>query len=217
MLIHPWDAALDPAEWRDWLASTDRFGMLAVNNRDPAHAHAPLVVPTHFTLAGDELRIHLARPTRSAITWKRPTRCVWRWRVTTPTSLPTGGTRQVGPAKMVCRPATTAPCSSTADPLWSTTRTLKLRFSTRSAPTCGPRAATRPWRATAGPYWRMLPGGSFWVGTRPGIEVLRRIDPRRSARVAVNEDVRQGGVRRSGMLAPRVVIAAIWTDVRGLL
>jgi transcriptional regulator len=60
MLIHPWDAALDPAEWQDWLASTDRFGMLAVNNLDPARA--PLVVPTHFTRTGDELLIHLARP-----------------------------------------------------------------------------------------------------------------------------------------------------------
>jgi transcriptional regulator len=60
VLIHPWDAALDPAEWQAWLATTDRFGMLAVNNLDPAHA--PLVVPTHFALAGDELLIHLARP-----------------------------------------------------------------------------------------------------------------------------------------------------------
>ena len=60
MLIHPWDAALDTTEWRDWLASTDRFGMLAVNNLDPTHA--PLVVPLHFTFAGDELLMHLARP-----------------------------------------------------------------------------------------------------------------------------------------------------------
>ena len=60
MLIHPWDAALDPAEWQGWLASTGRFGMLAVNNLDPAQA--PVVLPTHFTLAGGELLIHLARP-----------------------------------------------------------------------------------------------------------------------------------------------------------
>ena len=60
MLIHPWDAALEPAEWQDWLASTDRFGMLAVNNLDPTHA--PLVVPIHFTGAGEELLMHLARP-----------------------------------------------------------------------------------------------------------------------------------------------------------
>ena len=60
MLIHPWDAALEPAEWQDWLASSGRFGMLAVNNLDPAEA--PLVLPTHFTVAGDELLIHLARP-----------------------------------------------------------------------------------------------------------------------------------------------------------
>jgi transcriptional regulator len=60
VLIHPWDAATDEAEWRDWLAATDRFGVLAVNNLDPACA--PLLLPTHFTLAADELLIHLARP-----------------------------------------------------------------------------------------------------------------------------------------------------------
>lgn len=60
MLIHPWDTALDRAEWQDWLATTNRFGVLAVNNLDPAQA--PIVVPTHFTAAGEELLIHLARP-----------------------------------------------------------------------------------------------------------------------------------------------------------
>ncbi|MDF3336838.1 FMN-binding negative transcriptional regulator [Mycolicibacterium septicum] len=60
MLIHPWDAALDEAEWQNWLAGTDRFGILAVNNLDPASA--PVMVPTHFTHAGGELLLHLARP-----------------------------------------------------------------------------------------------------------------------------------------------------------
>ena len=60
MLIHPWDAALDATEWQEWLASTDRFGMLVVNNLDPAQA--PLALPTHFTVAGEELLFHLARP-----------------------------------------------------------------------------------------------------------------------------------------------------------
>jgi transcriptional regulator len=60
MLIHPWDAALDAAEWQEWLHTVDRFGVLAVNNRDPARA--PLLLPTHFTIAGDELLVHLARP-----------------------------------------------------------------------------------------------------------------------------------------------------------
>lgn len=60
MLIHPWDSALDADEWQSWLASTDRFGTLAVNNLDPAEA--PVLVPTHFTLDGDDLLIHLARP-----------------------------------------------------------------------------------------------------------------------------------------------------------
>ena len=44
MLIHPWDAALDSAEWQDWLATADLFGTLAVNNLDPARA--PFVLPT---------------------------------------------------------------------------------------------------------------------------------------------------------------------------
>jgi transcriptional regulator len=60
MLIHPWDAALDASEWREWLAGTDRFGTLAVNNLDPARA--PLLLPVHFTVAGEELLLHLARP-----------------------------------------------------------------------------------------------------------------------------------------------------------
>jgi transcriptional regulator len=61
VLIHPWDAAIDDAEWQDWVAATDRFGMLVVNNLDPASA--PLVLPAHFTLAGGrEIRLHLARP-----------------------------------------------------------------------------------------------------------------------------------------------------------
>jgi transcriptional regulator len=60
MLIHPWDAALDAAEWQKWVASTDRFGMLAVSNLDLAQA--PVLVPTHFTVAGEELLVHLARP-----------------------------------------------------------------------------------------------------------------------------------------------------------
>lgn len=60
MFIQPWDAAADAAEWQQWLAEADRFGVLAVNNLDAAAA--PIVVPTHFTLAGGELLIHLARP-----------------------------------------------------------------------------------------------------------------------------------------------------------
>lgn len=61
MLIHPWDAAMDASEWQQWLAQTDRFGMLVVNNVDPTQA--PVAVPTHFTVAGEhQLLLHLARP-----------------------------------------------------------------------------------------------------------------------------------------------------------
>ena len=31
---YPWDAAAGPAGWQDWLAATDKFGVLAVNNLD---------------------------------------------------------------------------------------------------------------------------------------------------------------------------------------
>jgi transcriptional regulator len=37
-----------------------RIGVLVVNNLDPAQA--PLVLPSHFALAGGELLLHLARP-----------------------------------------------------------------------------------------------------------------------------------------------------------
>lgn len=60
MLIHPWDAALSPAEWQEWLAKVERFGVLAVNHSDPAQA--PIVVPTHFTLVGEQVLLHFARP-----------------------------------------------------------------------------------------------------------------------------------------------------------
>ena len=60
MLVHPWDAPLDDAEWQQWLASSGGFGVLAVNNADPTQA--PLVLPTHFTVAGPEVLLHLARP-----------------------------------------------------------------------------------------------------------------------------------------------------------
>lgn len=60
MLIHPWDAALEPAEWQQWLAQHERFGVLAMNNADPAQA--PLVLPTHFSVDGEQLILHLARP-----------------------------------------------------------------------------------------------------------------------------------------------------------
>ncbi|MFF6793865.1 transcriptional regulator [Streptomyces filamentosus] len=63
MLIHPWDAAADETEWREWLARHD-FGQLAVNGLpgDP-----PLVQPTHFRYEAEpgpygRVLIHLARP-----------------------------------------------------------------------------------------------------------------------------------------------------------
>lgn len=59
MLIHPWDAALDDAEWQSWIVAGHDFGQLAVNGTP---GQPPAVIPTHFTLAGSVLLVHLAQP-----------------------------------------------------------------------------------------------------------------------------------------------------------
>lgn len=59
MFIQPWDAALDDAEWHTWIADGHDFGILSVNG---LLGHAPIVVPTHFTVDGTALLVHLARP-----------------------------------------------------------------------------------------------------------------------------------------------------------
>jgi transcriptional regulator len=59
VLVHPWDAPLADAEWREWLGRHD-FGQLIApgDGRD-----LPVVVPTHFLYDGDRtVRLHLARP-----------------------------------------------------------------------------------------------------------------------------------------------------------
>ncbi|MEU9688742.1 FMN-binding negative transcriptional regulator [Amycolatopsis japonica] len=59
MLIHPWDAAHDDAEWRAWLSTHD-FGQLIAGGvgRD-----LPIVNPVHFAYDGDRtVLLHLARP-----------------------------------------------------------------------------------------------------------------------------------------------------------
>ncbi|MET7569249.1 FMN-binding negative transcriptional regulator [Streptomyces sp. NPDC005492] len=60
MLIHPWDAPHDDAEWQHWLAAHD-FGQLAVNGPP---GEAPLVQPLHFAYnpGRGEAVTHLARP-----------------------------------------------------------------------------------------------------------------------------------------------------------
>ncbi|HEY9369155.1 FMN-binding negative transcriptional regulator [Streptomyces sp.] len=63
MLIHPWDAAHDEAEWRAWLAGHD-FGQLAVNGLP---GEPPWVQPMHFRYDAEpgpygRVIAHLARP-----------------------------------------------------------------------------------------------------------------------------------------------------------
>ena len=60
MLIRPWDAPIDPDEWRSWLPSSAPFGELVVNNLDPDEA--PIVLPTHVALEGELLLAHFAAP-----------------------------------------------------------------------------------------------------------------------------------------------------------
>ncbi|MGW1622230.1 FMN-binding negative transcriptional regulator [Streptomyces sp. NPDC002172] len=59
MLVHPWDAGLDEAEWQTWIADGHDFGQLSVNGLP---GHPPMVVPTHFTCDGSHLLVHLAKP-----------------------------------------------------------------------------------------------------------------------------------------------------------
>ncbi|MEU5879115.1 FMN-binding negative transcriptional regulator [Spirillospora sp. NPDC047279] len=60
MLVHPWDAPLDDAEWRHWLAAGRDFGQLVAPGRG---RDLPVVVPTHFLYDGDRtVWLHLARP-----------------------------------------------------------------------------------------------------------------------------------------------------------
>ncbi|HTR71676.1 MAG TPA: FMN-binding negative transcriptional regulator [Mycobacteriales bacterium] len=58
MLVHPWDAAVDPDEWREFVAAQG-FGHLIAPGRD---REVPVVVPTQFLLDGEEVLLHLARP-----------------------------------------------------------------------------------------------------------------------------------------------------------
>jgi transcriptional regulator len=60
VLVHPWDAPLDDAEWRDWLLRHD-FGQLIAPGGP--ERELPVVVPTHFLYDGDRtVRLHLAKP-----------------------------------------------------------------------------------------------------------------------------------------------------------
>jgi transcriptional regulator len=60
MLVHPWDAARDDAEWQAWLADGHDFGTLVAAGRG---RDVPVVVPTHFAFDGDRtVVLHLARP-----------------------------------------------------------------------------------------------------------------------------------------------------------
>lgn len=56
MLVRPWDRELDPARWRPILAAR-RFGDLVAAGRGRDVA---VVVPTPYSLVGDEVFIHLA-------------------------------------------------------------------------------------------------------------------------------------------------------------
>ena len=73
MLIHPYDSALSETEWRDWLASSGFFGVLAVAAEDPNAA--PVLVPTHFTPVGNQIVMHLARPNSALKLLEKASEC----------------------------------------------------------------------------------------------------------------------------------------------
>ena len=56
MLVHAYDSAMSEEEWRTWVAQSAKFGVLAVG---AGVGQAPIMVPTHFVLRGDEILIHL--------------------------------------------------------------------------------------------------------------------------------------------------------------
>lgn len=58
MLVHPWDAAIDADEWRDFVVAQG-FGHLIAAGRG---RDIPIVVPTQFLLGEAEVLLHLARP-----------------------------------------------------------------------------------------------------------------------------------------------------------
>lgn len=59
MLVHPWDAPLGDAEWREWLSRND-FGQVIAAGRG---RDVPVVVPTHYRYDGaTTVETHLARP-----------------------------------------------------------------------------------------------------------------------------------------------------------
>ncbi len=57
MLTHSYDAGKSEQEWRDWIAQSGKFGVLAVPGTGPGEA--PILVPTHFTLVDNEILLHL--------------------------------------------------------------------------------------------------------------------------------------------------------------
>jgi transcriptional regulator len=59
VLIHPWDAAIEPHEWVDFVRAQG-FGHLVAVGRD---REVPVIVPTQFAVPSAELvLLHLARP-----------------------------------------------------------------------------------------------------------------------------------------------------------
>lgn len=122
MLIHPWDAAADETEWREWLARHD-FGQIAANGLP---GEPPLVQPAHFRSEAEpgpygRVLTHLSRPNP-----------LWRALEANPRVLlsfvddyvyvPGTWTAPEGPPSTGPRPRTTPPCSCTASPAWWTTR-----------------------------------------------------------------------------------------------
>ncbi|WP_371621499.1 FMN-binding negative transcriptional regulator [Streptomyces sp. NBC_01116] len=155
MFIQPWGAALDDAKWQTWIAEGHDFGILSVNGPP---GHAPAVVPTHSTVDGTALLVHLARPNP-----------VWKAIETDPnvTFTITGDYAFIpGPwrAKPGAEHTDGVPTSyyaavqSPARPASSTTRRPRRSCCAGRWPTSSPMATTPPIDPAQPPYGRMLPG-----------------------------------------------------------
>lgn len=156
MLILPWDAAVDTREWQDWVASTERFGLLTVNNLD--RDEAPLAVPTHFTLAGDQILLHLDRvnPVWPHLEAAAQVRLAMtgdyayvpgHWR-TAPGQPEADGvpTSYYAAVQFVCRPAPVDDPQGKADILEAQVADLQ------------PEGRHAKVSVDEGPYWQLLPG-----------------------------------------------------------
>lgn len=216
MLVQPWDAPLDDAEWQAWLDDAGGFGVLAVSHLD--RAQAPLVLPTHFTATGGEVLLHLARanPAWPHLEAAEQVRLVvtgdyayvpgyWRAAPDQPAEdgVPTSYYTSV---QLVCRPAVVDDPEGKAEVLRAQLDDLQ------------PEGGHAPVSPDSPPYGRMLPGIRGLRLTVLRVDAKLKYDDHKSvehrARVADRLDERGQGLDAAAARQQRRRTAAVG-DVRG--